>query len=430
MSRGAVRVGRWVALLAAISLVGAVIAPAASAQQDEEFPAVDQPGVTDTEINVGGIVTEEGSPTGAQLTSAFDGVKAYFEYINKTEGGVYGRDLVLSSERDDRLGNNRSEVEGLLAQDDVFAALPIAVQLFTGADLLADAGIPTFGWDINAEWGSEDLDPGPPNFFGSAGSFICFACGEQSLYTWLPKELDRHKVGVLAFAVPQSEGCVAGIENSLEKYPTAKVVFADKSIVFGSPDYTSQVAEMKKQDVDLVMSCIDGNGAVNLAREMQKQQLDAIQVLPNLYNHELVSENADVLEGDYLFTQFAPFETKPKPEGLKLYEKWIKETDGRTDENSMVGWINADQFVEGLKAAGPDFTQEKVVDAINAETDFTAKGLLAGVDWTTAHENEYDCYAVLQVKDGKFKPVFGEKGKPFSCFDPTAKKVPAKPEVK
>jgi hypothetical protein len=136
-----------------------------------------------------------------------------------------------------------------------------------------------------------------------------------------------------------------------------------------------------------------------------------------------------VLEGSYLFTTFAPFETRPKPEGLKLYDEWIKKTDGRKDENSMIGWINADLFVEGLKAAGPDFTREKVIDAINAMTDYDAKGLLAGTDWTTAHEEDQDCYATLQVKDGKFKPVFGAKGKPFVCFDDSLKKIPAKPQT-
>jgi len=427
MPRSRVRAGRWVALLAAISLLGAIGAPAASAQQDEEFPAVDQPGVTDDEIRVGGIITEEGSPTGAQLSSAFDGVKAYFEYINKTEGGVYGRELVLSSERDDRLGNNRSEVEGLLAQDDVFAALPIAVQLFAGADLLADEGIPTFGWNIQSEWGSEDNKPGPESFFGQTGSFICFTCAQPRTELWMAKHLKRDKVGVLAFAVPQSEGCAVGIENSFEEYPTADVVFSDKSIQFGNPDYSAQVARMKEEGVDLVLACIDGNGAVNLARELQKQQVDADMVLPNMYNHELVEENAEVLEGKYLFTTFAPFETKPKPEGLKLYDEWIKKTDGRTDENSMVGWINADQFVEGLKAAGPDFTREKVVDAINAMTDYDAKGLLPGIDWTTAHEDDPDCYAALQIQDGKFKPVFGKKGQPFICFPEDLKQIPAKP---
>ena len=82
-------------------------------------------------------------------------MKAYFASVN-AKGGVYGRKLVLDSKRDDGLANNRGEVQGLLTKDDVFAVLPVAVQLFTGSKLLADEKVPTYGWDINEEWGSEN----------------------------------------------------------------------------------------------------------------------------------------------------------------------------------------------------------------------------------------------------------------------------------
>ncbi|MEX2257056.1 MAG: ABC transporter substrate-binding protein [Acidimicrobiia bacterium] len=418
---------RWVAVMAAITLVGTVGVSAAGAQG--KFPAVDQPGVSDTEIRVGGIVSDQGDPTNGFLESSFDGTEAYFDYINKTEGGVYGRKLVLDSKRDDMLANNRAEVQGLLTQDDVFAALPIAVQLFSGAQLLADEGIPTFGWLINEEWGSENNTPGPPNLFGQTGSFICFTCGQPRVEPWLAQKLKKKNVGILAFAVPQSEGCAEGLENSFKKFGTAKVKFVDKSLGFGQPDYSAQVAQMKEEGVDFVVSCIDGNGAVNLAREIKKQGLDAVQMLPNLYNADLVKENADVLDGNYLFTTAAPFETKPKPPGLKAYDTWIKKSGGDKNENSLVGWINADLFVAGLKAAGPDFTREKVVDAINAMKGYNAGGLVPAIDWTKAHEDQGDCYAVLQVQDGKFAPKFGEPGKPFLCFPPDLKKLPAKPQV-
>ena len=114
--------------------------------------------------------------------------------------------------------------------------------------------------------------------------------------------------------------------------------------------------------------------------------------MPNAYNHEFVKKNAKVLDGNYLFTPFTPFETKPQPAGLKLYEKWIKKTGGARNEHSLDGWLNADLFVTGLKAAGPDFTRQKVVDAINKMTDYKANGMLPGVDWTIAHEEDPDCY--------------------------------------
>lgn len=433
MSRARRFVGRAGGVLVAVALVAAAIAPAALAQGsgggDEEFPAVDQPGVSDTEIHVGGVLTDTMNATGVSYGPAFGGVKAYFDYINETEGGVYGRKLVLSSERDDKLGQNREEVQSLLEQDDVFAALPLATSLFTGAELLADEGIPSFGWQINAEFGSENNTPGPPNLFGAAGSFNCFTCAQAGINTWLPKQEKLKNAGIIAYGVPQSADCATGAENSFEKYKTAKVAFVDKSLTFGGPDFSAQVSQMADEDVDFIVACIDFNGVVNLRKEMLRQGLEASMVLPNSYDPKVIEENAEFLDGLYVGTLFAPLETKPKPEGVKLFEKYMKKGDYEITENAIVGWINADLFVEGLKAAGPDFTREKVVDAINQMTDFTAKGFVPPTDWTTAHENDQDCMAFLKIVDGKFKPAFGKPGKPFLCFEDDAKTIPANPRV-
>lgn len=425
MRRTRVGIGRVTLVLVATALAAVLTVPAVGAAS---FPAVNQPGVTAKEIKVGGVVTASNDPTGGHLGSAFDGVKAYFAMVN-SNGGVYGRKLVLDSKRDDGLANNRSEVQALLTKDNVFAALPIAVQLYSGADLLAKAKIPTYGWDINEEWGSENNTPGPANFFTNVGDFICFTCGMANVQTWLPKKIGRHRVGVLAFNVSQSTSCAEGLQKGFKKFPTAKIAFMDKSLSFGTPDYSAQVAQMKDKKVDLVITCLDGNGAATLAREMKKQGLNAIQILPNSYNHDLVKKNAQFLNGSYLFTTYVPFESKPEPIGMKNYKKWIKKTGGDMNENSLVGWINADEFVSGLKAAGPNFTRQKVIDATNAITKYTAGGILAPVNWKTAHQKMTECYAAIKVVNGGFKPVFGKKGKPFVCFPSTLKKMPENPPV-
>jgi branched-chain amino acid transport system substrate-binding protein len=162
---------------------------------------------------------------------------------------------------------------------------------------------------------------------------------------------------------------------------------------------------------------------------MKKQGLDAIQILPNSYNHQLVKKNADVLNGSYMFTTYTPFEAKPAPPGLKRYLKWIKKSGGDKNENSLIGWIDADEFVTGLKAAGPNFTRQKVVNALNGIKDFNAGGITPKINFTIAHTNDMDCFAVEKVVDGGFKPVFGKKGKPFMCLPDTLKKMPAKPQV-
>jgi branched-chain amino acid transport system substrate-binding protein len=425
------RCSRAIAVLVSLGVTAAVLAAAAPGSA-QPFPQVDQPGVTDTEIRVGGVVSKT-NPLGGDYASAFDGVKAYFNMVNSAkEKGIYGRKLRLTSERDDQVGMGRQEVQALLSEDNVFAVLPVAVLLFSGADLLAQAGVPTFGWNMNAEWGSEQ-GAGPPNLFGEKGSFLCFTCPGQPV-PWLARQVKAKKIGVLSYQVPQSADCAKGLRASFEKYPSAKIEFLDTSLAYGVTDLSSDVSRMKDKGVDFVATCMDSNGSLTLAKEMKKQGLKAIQYLPNAYNRKFIEENAQFFEGSYASTFFTPFEVKPKPKGLQDFQTWMKKGDFEQNENSLAGWINADLFYEGLKAAGPEFTRQKVVDEINKMTDYTAGGLLAGIDWMTAHREDppEGCGVVSKIHSGKFVPSFGEPGKPFVCLqaNPLPDKLQTKPTLK
>jgi branched-chain amino acid transport system substrate-binding protein len=428
---------RWVAGLASVVVAAGVLAAVvpASAGADrpkQQFPPVDQPGVTSTEINVGGVASKT-NPLGGTYADAFAGVKAYFEMVNSSKDkGIYGRKLKLTSERDDQLGNNTQEVQGLISNDNVFAVLPVDVLLFTGANLLAQSGIPTFGWNINAEWGSEKA-PGPPNLFGQRGSYTCFTCPSQTL-PWLAKQLKKTKIGLLAYTVDQSKDCAKGVQATFDKYPNAKIVFDDESLSFGVTDLSSDVSQMKDKGVDLVTTCMDNNGTLTLAKEMKKQGLNAIQYMPNAYDQEFMKTNGQFFEGSYALTFFTPYQVKNKPQGLKTFLKWIKKTGGPTTENALAGWTNADLFYQGLKAAGPEFTRQKVVDAINQIKDYTGDGIYGPIDWTIAHTQDPpdSCVVLSKVHNGTFVPSFGTADKPFICLqsNPMPDKLQSKPTLR
>ena len=420
-------------LVVAAGLLAAVGPVSAGADTpSQQFPPVDQPGVTSTQINVGGVVAKT-NPLGGDYAAAFNGVQAYFNMVNASKDkGIYGRKLNLSSKRDDQVGMNRQEVQGLISEDNVFAVLPVATLLFTGADLLGQSGIPTFGWNINAEWGSEQA-AGPPNLFGEKGSYLCFTCASQTV-PWLAQKLHKKKIGVLAYQVPQSADCAKGVQATFDKYPSAKIEFIDTSLAFGVTDLSNDVSQMKDKGVDMVTTCMDNNGTLTLAKEMKKQGLNAPQYLPNAYNQKFISENAPFFQGSYALTFFTPFEVKQKPKGLQDFQKWMKKGGFEQNENAMAGWINADQFVTGLKEAGPDFTRQKVVDAVNAEKNFTANGLLAGIDWSVQHQADQaqGCNVLSKIDNGKFVPSFGQPGKPFVCFqlNPLPDKLQSQPTLK
>jgi hypothetical protein len=78
------------------------------------------------------------------------------------------------------------------------------------------------------------------------------------------------------------------------------------------------------------------------------------------------------------------------------------------------------------KAAGPQFTRQKLVGEINKITDHTAGGFLPGIDWTIAHTQtaSQGCAVLSQIHNGKFVPKFSTPGTPFICFQ--ANPLPAR----
>jgi ABC-type branched-subunit amino acid transport system substrate-binding protein len=185
---------------------------------------------------------------------------------------------------------------------------------------------------------------------------------------------------------------------------------------------------MIDKKVDLITTCMDSNAVLNIAREAKQQGLNAPQYLPQAYDQKFMQANGQFFEGSYVLTFFTPFEVKQKPNGLKNYLKWMDKTGGPKNEHSLSGWINADLFYQGLKAAGPDFTRQKIVDAINQMTNYTADGLLGGIDWTRQHtgDPQLDCTVLSKVHNNKFVPAFGQPGKPFVCYEANAAKLPSK----
>jgi ABC-type branched-subunit amino acid transport system substrate-binding protein len=376
------------------------------------FPTVDEPGITPTEIRVSGVAAVT-NPTGNDYGSSFNGVQAYFDMIN-SQGGIYGRRLVLTNRRDDRLGNNRREVQAILDEDKPFAVLPVATVLFTGAELLARANVPTFGWNIQDDWA------GPPNFFPQVGA-LCIggSCSSVSL-PYVASKLHRTRIGVLAYSVAQSANCSDGIRNSFENYPSAKIVFLDKSLSFGVTDLSTDVKKMIQENVDLVTTCMDSNGVLTLAKEMRQQGLNAIHYLPNAYEHDFMEKAGGFFEGSIVAVLVAPYETKPMFPALRDYVTWMDRGGYKKTENAEVAWVNATQFVDGLRGAGAQFTRQKVIDAINRETAFDAGGLIGPINWTKQHtEKAYPpfCAAYMMIHNSKFVPQFGPPGKPFTCFD-------------
>ncbi len=380
-------------------------------------------GVTASTIRVA-VITAKTNPIGGKYHEFIDGIKAYFKTIND-KGGIYGRRLVIASDRDDVVGTlNVQQTTAALHDDNAFAVFE-ATQQLTGADLLAKAHMPTFIWNIDPEMASTPTSD-HSNIFGTNAA-ICFNC-LGPLDAWIAEKNGFTKVGILGYGVSaESKLCAEGTRDAYKQYTNGKVqvVFFDDSIPFAG-DVTADVQNMKDKGVQFVNTCMDTNQVVKLQQEMKKQGMNAVQNLPNAYDHDFARQNAALMEGNFIEPLYTPWETTPQSPATQAYLANIKAITNDPVELTEFGWIDAMQFVDGLKGAGPEFTQQKVIDYLNAQKAYTAQGLIPPVDWSTGHIDpmkhpavrlKETCMVVMQVKGGKFVPYETPTDKPYTCLD-------------
>ena len=178
---------------------------------------------------------------------------------------------------------------------------------------------------------------------------------------------------------------------------------------------------------------MDFDGVTTLQQEMRRQNLDATQYLPNGYDYNFLEENGDLFEGAYVLTNFVPFEVPDdeKPEGMVLYEQWIEEVDGTVGELSLGGWMAADMLVTGLRAAGPELSQQGVIDGLNQLTDYDFMGLERRhrLDRGARRGRPGGLLGVVADPGQQVRAGLRRTGHAVTCFDDSETEVPEDPEV-
>jgi ABC-type branched-subunit amino acid transport system substrate-binding protein len=396
------------------------------------------PGVTDTEIRYAAVGTNSNNPLGNCYLKCFlDGVSAYFDYRN-SQGGIYGRKLVVTDPVDDQLGKNLDASLAATSADDGFGVFDVPV-IGSGYAEFAKRNWPVYSYITDHALAAK------PNIFGSY-AIACIADCPRVDYPFVAKAVEAKRIASLGYGIaPSSKACAAQVARSFEEYADAtggaKVVYKNDALDFGFPNGVGpEVSAMKAAGVQLVFQCLDQNGSATVAREMKRQGLDVPMVSYQGYDESLYAKTPDIYEGDIVGTHLRPL-VSASSSGMALYERWMKKSGADMTELSVHGWIAADIAYEGLKRAGSSFDRAKVIAATNEMKGYTAGRLVTPRDFGRQHtaptaddrathgEIPY-CISYLVVHDGKFQFLKPEsKDKPFLCWsgndytytDPTAR---------
>ena len=383
--------------------------------------AASAPGVSAHKIVTGMILTRTGS-----LAADFDplqyGEEAYFKLVN-SQGGVNGRKIDLAYVLDD--GGNPSQfaslAHALVDQDHVFAVTGVASVFFT-PNFLAATCTPTYGYTTENNWG------GPPNFFGAGGSVIVDQ-DDGRPFSYIAKRLKAKKAAVIAYGVAASNGACEAAANGMQK-AGIDVAYQDEDVTYGvsvAPD----VQRMQAAGINYVLSCMDINGNISMARAIKQFGMKGVtQLWLDGADLSAIKQYKSLMQGVYFSVAHVPFDAANKwpgvYPGLDTYIKTMNKyyPQYTYDDVAIQGWESAALFVAGLQAAGRNLTQKSLVDATNAFTKYTAGGLTPVVNWATeGHTPPLQwprCAAYVQVEGTILVPRFTKGHQVFNCVDDSA----------
>lgn len=383
------------------------------------------PGVTAKTITVGAVSTLTGPIAGA-FDGFVPGMQAYFKMVD-AEGGVDGRKIVLPTTLSKNTGGTASTftslAKELVEQDHVFA-MAVSTFVASAPGFLGQTGTPTYGFNTSGNW------TGPPNLFAYSGS-VLFYTAEGPQTAFLMKETHSKKIGILAYNVTGSKPACTAAGKKLKELGIT-VAFENLSASIGST-YSSTVQRMKSDGVDFVLSCMQDTDNVSLARSLEQYGVKAHQLWLTGGGQKLIDQYPTLMTGIFMSLTSVPFAapTKDYP-GLKKYLTSMRKY-APADVNTQVairGWASGALLVAGIRAAGKDLTQKRVVQLTNKLGAYTATTLTTVTKWTSAHTRSVGpwCTGFIQVHDKQMVPKFGKGHQVFLCFG-LKNDIPVKPTV-
>ena len=359
------------------------------------------PGVSDTGIKVGGIIPTSG-PGASSFAAAQDGIEARFAKAN-AEGELGKRKLtfVVADDAADP-ARNLTAAQDLVEQQDVFGAISVTNAADSSAPYLNKQGIPVTGWHVaNTAWGKYK------NMFGFRNSFPSDPATTTTRNGDALKKLGGTKVALIATNVAASATVIKALKNVVKK-SGLKVVYLTTDLTRSDRDFTAVAQKIKDSGADAAYTGMDflQNVALNQALNQAGVKLKAI-VFPGGYDKRAVAIPG--LDGAYFSLEFAPFELGTP--AFKEYQKWMTQTlpdKPYYGQVPYVGWLSADAFIEGLKAAGTACpTRKAFIKNLRKEKGYTANGAFMPVDFAKVFGKPVFCTYYVRVQNGAFVPQFG-----------------------
>jgi branched-chain amino acid transport system substrate-binding protein len=380
-------------------------APTAASPGASPTAVGDRTGVTDTEILIGTHL-----PLSQTIAAAYgpvgDGIRAYFDYINDTEGGVYGRKIKLLIGDDHFNPPDTVEVvRKLVEQDKVFAMVSglgdvthVAVWKY-----LEERGVPDM---FIASGLHKYTEPPVKTRFGGIPDYLIEG---RMLGAYLAKNYNGKKIGILRENSEMGVDSFNGVKMSLEGSDVE--IVADESYETTQGDMTAQAQRLKNAGAEVVLAeagPLQSASLVKMAREVLAWDVpilvsgvDVSEIFISLAGAQNAEGVISVVFGHQVYETDNP--------GIQKHIEIVKKYAPNVDPSNftLYGAITAELMVESLKRAGPDLTREKLVEAAESIRDWMCSVCLTPINMSPTDHRPFEVEVYNKVEGGKWV-AFGE----------------------
>lgn len=305
---------------------------------------------------------------------AEDGVKARFA-VQNAEGGVDGKKLAyVKVDTTSTVPGALSAAQTLVQNDNVIGVLAGTLSPVGAVNYLKAQKVPLIGYGSTAaQFGDSSFS----NMFSISGSsdpkFLV-----TTTYGKFFKSQGVTKLAGVAYATATgANGLKATLQGAAAVgVPTA---YQNTNVPIGTTDVGSLALAIKDSGADGIYLSVLPTTAIPLLAKLKEDgvNLKAAMMIVGYGQDILDSAPATAaLQGVYFSTFIQPAESRT-PATKQMIDALHKYTGATKQPYTMdyLGWIEADMFIKGLQAAGPNLTRSGFISALRKVTDYTAGGL-------------------------------------------------------
>jgi len=371
------------------------------------------PGITDTEIILGQHAMLSGT-FGAVYSMLPQTHQAYFKWINETQGGVCGRDIVLKVEDNGNDPAKALEVTRKLLEDDRVFAIFGAVGDLPHSSVqpyLNENGVP----DLFVTGGAHNYGAEPDKYPWTVGGVPDYRIEGTFFGRYISDNLPGKKVAVLWENQYLGWDGLAGVKNGLD--PEKNELVSEQSYEASAIDIRSQIINMKEAGAEVVILYTTPGFTAQAIKQADRMGWHP-QFIASYTNSDPILfqfVSAELAEGLISFNAFKMPDDTDDPDIAQHYEIMRNYGGPNPGIFTIYAQLTAEVLIEALSRTCDNLTRQGLMDAVESLRDYKSGLLLEGVTVTISDTDHYTLQAgpmehvVLEDGKGKweyFGPVY------------------------